>query len=578
MECPAAPDRSMIVSTIKGIVSMISDPFSERELEILRLIADGASNEEIAHRLYLAVGTVKWYNTQIYAKLGVKSRTQAIQRADQLGLLERGRDGFPNPARAGAAQTNNLPALPTPVAGRSVELAEIADLLDADSTRLLTLIGPGGIGKTWLAIEAARQAQPQFRDGVYFISLAALASPDDIASTIAAALDFRPEEGDSPTEAMIDALRARTLLLAMDNFDSLTAGASVVKSILTRAPHVKILVTSRERLNLEAETLYRVGGLKVPSAAPQPFDELLKNGAVTLFLTHAQRIRPDYRPSADDLQAIAAICRLVEGMPLGIVLAAAWMEMLTPAEIAREIATSLDFLAFYSRDLPEHHQSIRAVFASTWRRLSEAEQRIFTRVSVFRGSFTREAANAVGAATLHELMMLANKSLITRDAEGRYSTHPLLRQYASEQLEISRAADDTFAAHSRYYHDLLASDWLGRVSEPEIAAQIALDFENVRAACIWAVEHEDFPAIDASLDTLYAFCMQRSRYVDLLSLLDRVLEGARKHNNVSAALLRRLKEYRTRAISQMEGQIAAGKGLYEVSGSVWEYSTVATSA
>lgn len=528
---------------------MTTDPYSERELEILRLIACGASNDEIASRLFLSTGTVKWYNTQIYAKLGVKSRTQAIQRADQLGLLTNLDE--PYAEIEDDAVTVSLPALPTPTTGRETELADIAELLRSPETRLLTLIGPGGIGKTQLAIEAAGRARSIFPDGVYFISLEALASPDDIASTIAATIDVRPCDftNSSPTEAMIDALRDKRLLLATDNWDSLTAGASVVKEILSRAPNVKILVTTRERLNLQEETLYRVGGLKVPGTGS--YDDLIKNGAVALFLFHTRRIRPDYRPGVEDLQAIATICRLVEGMPLGIVLAAAWMEMLTPIEIAREISASLDFLAFYSRDLPERHQSVRAVFASTWRRLSEEEQRLFVRVSVFRGGFTRTAAEAVGAATLRELMLLANKSLITRDDAGRYNTHPLLRQYAAEQLELTTAANETFSTHSRYYLGLLATCSGAGLDDPAVTAQIAEDFENIRAACVWAVDHAVFSAFDGALDTLYAFCMRRSRYVDMISLLERILEGAQKNDRENFELIQRARDYRSRTLNLM---------------------------
>ncbi|MBI5670690.1 MAG: tetratricopeptide repeat protein [Chloroflexi bacterium] len=505
---------------------LTADALTTREIEILRLIADGLSNQEIAHKLFLTQGTVKWYNTQIFNKLGVKNRTQAIARTRELGLL----DGAVPAAPVVSAP---IPPQPVPFIGRDSELKAIAALLADPTCRLLTLVGPGGMGKTALAIETAQRQTPAFPDGVYFVALAPLTAPDAMLPVIAGALGFQFNDSASPRQQLLAYLRDRHLLLVLDNFDELLSGAGLLVDMLQAAPRMKTLVTSRERLNVREEVVFRVEGM----ALPAPDIPAGENEAVQLFVQSARRARPEFQLDAVSLPDVARICQLVDGMPLGIVLAAAWIGMLSPAEIATEIAGSLDFLETDTRNVPPRHRSIRSVFDSTWNLLAEAERSAFARLSVFRGGFTREAAEQIAGASLRTLLTLTNKSLLRRDTNGRYGIHELLRQYAAEQLDGD--AEPTRQAHSRYYLALLTQD------DTRTFDKIEADFENIRTAWGWAAEHGQAEAIETTLRPLFRFCIHRSRFQDAEKLFDQVLQLAdRQVIFLNATTRLHLREYR----------------------------------
>jgi predicted ATPase len=280
-------------------------------------------------------------------------------------------------------------------------LTDLNDLLTDPTCRLLTIIGPGGIGKTHLAVETARLAVAHFTDGVYFVSLAPLESTDSLIPTIAAALSFSFYEGVAPQQQLLDYLRAKTMLLILDNFEHLLDGTGLVTQILQVAPGLKIVATSRERLKLRDEQLFHLSGIDFPT--PKTLEAAAETSAVKLFVDSARRVQPDFTLESDDLAQIAEICRLVQGMPLAILLAAAWVELLTPAEIAAELGQSLDFLESEWQDVPNRHHSMRAVFDHSWGLLSEPERETFQQLSVFRGGFTRQAAQEVAGASLKNL-------------------------------------------------------------------------------------------------------------------------------------------------------------------------------
>jgi predicted ATPase len=462
---------------------------------------------------------------------------------------------------------HNLPLLTMPFVGREDELNTISELLADPSCRLLTLVGPGGIGKTYLAVESAHRQLLNFDDGLYFVSLTPLTSTDDIIPTVANALNFRFNQGESPKRQFLNHLRGKSVLLVMDNFDELVEGADFVAEMLQSSPGLKVLVTSRERLNLQEETVYRIEGMRLPEDAAQA---ALNNGAVRLFAQNAKRLRADFELDSEMLPPVVRICQLVDGMPLGIVLAASWIEMLTAEEIAQEIARSVDFLQTEMRNVPSRHRSIRAVFESAWKMLAETEQAVFAGLSVFRGGFTREAAEAMDA-DLRTLMALVNKSLLRRDMNGRYHLHELLRQYAAEQLEKSGQAKAHRDAHCRFY-----ADFLNRCAEEterrlEVLEEIEADFENVRAAWMWAVESDNGEAIGRALEGICLFCTRRGRYQEGLRLFDRAIEMAEAHPQaVNRHIYLRLYEYR----GEFQGTIgqfgAASKDLHKVLDAVRE--------
>jgi predicted ATPase/Tfp pilus assembly protein PilF len=408
---------------------------------------------------------------------------------------------------------NNFPAQTTPFVGREHELAELTKLLKNPQIRLITILAPGGMGKTRLSLEAAgqllnigfsnRTASTRFPNGAYFVPLAPLSSPEGIVTAVADAVNFQFYPGGEPKQQLLDFFREKNMLLLLDNFEHLLAGADLVSDILATAPGVKVLATSRERLNLGGETIFNLEGMDFPDWETP--EDALEFSAVKLFMQSAKRVRPDFELKTDDLKYVARICRLVQGMPLGILLAAAWVEMLSLEEIAAEIEKSLDFLESEQRDVPTRQRSIRAVFEYSWNLLTEDERAVFQKLSVFRGGFTREAAQIVAGANLRVLMALVNKSLLRRDASnGRYEVHEMLRQYAEEQLEKSGGAEATCGTHSTYYIDFLDQQYAAIASKTPKQAMAAIsgEFENIQAAWDWAIKCRHLDSINKAIAPL----------------------------------------------------------------------------
>jgi len=336
----------------------------------------------------------------------------------------------PAPALESHRPRHNLPAQPTSFVGREPDIAAIIEQLEATDCRLLTLVGPGGVGKTRLALAVAERLVDAFAHGAFFVPLAPLVSPEGIVSAIATAVGFQfYQSPDSTEQQLLNFLREKEMLLVLDNFEHLLDGASIVDRILAAAPGVTVLATSREPLTLGWEWLYEVGGMLHPDAGQ--VDDLEGYSAVRLFVERARRVQPGFR-LADESAHVIRICQLVEGMPLGIEIAAAWLRLMPCEAIAAEL---LD-LESLQRDTPERHASLRALFDQTWQRLPASEHMALMRLSVFQGGFSHEMAETVAQTTLPHLATLVNKSLLHCDrASRRYSLHELLRQYAAEQLE-----------------------------------------------------------------------------------------------------------------------------------------------
>jgi predicted ATPase/tetratricopeptide (TPR) repeat protein len=426
---------------------------------------------------------------------------------------------------------HNLPVQTTPFVGREAELVEVARLLENPSIRLLSIIAQGGMGKTRLSLEAAERAIPYFGHGVYFVELAPLHESSSIIPTVAQALSYQfQNDGREPKQQICDFLQAKELLLMMDNFEHLLDGAGLVSDLLKAAPKLKILVTSRQRLDQQGETLFHLSGMDFP--AWETPEDALEYAAVKLFMNSATRAKPDFELRADNLDAVARICKLVQGMPLGIVLAASWLGMLSPEEIAAELQKGLDFLETDSQQLPERQRSMRAVMDYSWQQMSEAEQAVFAKLSVFRGGFTREAAEAVAGANLRILMSLVNKSLLHRDTTtGRYEIHELLRQYAQNHLKglpIELASTQTH--HSAYYSEFLSKNWT-HLRSPMLrsaANEIDLEFENVGLAWRYMISTDMIVEIRKSIFGFWWFLLLRNRNDEGVELFGLEL-GFRNH-------------------------------------------------
>lgn len=418
-----------------------------------------------------------------------------------------------------------LPAQPTKFIGREEELAAIGRLLvEEPNCRLVTLVGPGGIGKTRLAIEAAANSNSMFLHGAYFVPLASLAVVETIVSAVAEAIGFTFYDERDPQQQLFDYLRRRQILLVIDNFEHLLAGATLVSQMLAAAPRLKILATSRERLNLKSEFVYTLGSLTIPTQ--DAIENAYHFDAVKLLIQQARLMRPGFEPQPADLSQIIRICRLVQGMPLALVLAAGWFEVLSFKEIAEEIEQSLDFLATELHDVPERQRSIRAVFNTSWRQLTSEEQQAFAKLSIFRGGFTRQAAEVVAQANLRTLRKLVNKSFVSVNQYQRYTIHELLSQFGEESLEEFGEADQTRNAHSLYFLQLLhrREGDLGGHNQPEALNDIEIDLENTRIAWNRAVSHYQMGLIDTSLEGIYQFFRIRGRFREGQELLARTVK------------------------------------------------------
>lgn len=403
-------------------------------------------------------------------------------------------DVIPPPARieptpAPKLNPGNLPVPPTPLIGREHELSVIIRQLQELACRLLTLTGPGGIGKTRLAIEAGRQLGSRFSEGVYFISLAGVGMTESIVPAIADVLGVAFSGPAEPLLQVTTFLQEKQVLLVIDNLEHLVEGAQLLGELLQRAPQVKMLITSREQLRLQWEWLFEVQGLPIPEGVDANFES---NSAVSLFIQRARQSSQTFSLTLEDVSALLRICRLVGGLPLAIELAASWVRTLSCREIAQELEKSLDLLETKKFDVPQRHRSIKAVFDHSWSLLSEPERTLLKRLSVFQGGFTREAAIRAMEASLHMLSALVDKSLLRFNRNpDRYDLHELIRQYAFAQLHAN--LEEEREASER--HAIYFAEWIAALEAPFKSAQqpqtshlIRSETSNWLAGWHWAVE------------------------------------------------------------------------------------------
>jgi predicted ATPase/class 3 adenylate cyclase len=400
-----------------------------------------------------------------------------------------------------------LPSPGTSFVGRAAELEAIDGLLEDPECRLLTLVGPGGVGKTRLALEAAARRIERYPHGVHFVPLVSVAAPELLAPAVADSIQFAVDaahSGFSAQEQLLDYLSERSTLLVLDNFEHLVDGSGLLGELIERAPGVELLTTSRERLNVQSEWVFDVDGLGLAGNGNGG------SGALRLFVERAVQARPGFELDEQEHAQALRVCRLVAGMPLGIELAASWVSMLSCAEIADEIERNVDFLATSMRDVPERHRSLRAAFDHSWRLLSDEQRDTFARLSVFRGGFDREAAAAVAGADLRLLSELVAKSLVRRPDFGRFELHELLRQYAAEKLDDASMA--TRERHARHYAAGLAERREALVGAGLVQARDELrrDLDNLRAAAEWGMANWDEGEARGLLAGLHAFFVAHS--------------------------------------------------------------------
>lgn len=488
-EALAVPDNERAISLLHQLTSL--EPWAEKQQTRLISLLARRGEYNTALRQY------ELLHSALAAELDVPPMPETaalVQRVRRARLL----------ARAHTPQPH------TPLVGRTVELAHLRRLLNSNQPhppRLITISGPGGIGKTHLAQTVALEHRHAFLDGVWWVSLAALPSLDDAVTAIADAVGVDLQGPSQAQTQLIQALRGREMLLVLDNSEHLLSADFIdfLLALLGQAPDVRLLLTSRERLQLQQEQVLLLNGLPVENDAP------------TLFINRARQIVFDYAPGPTDLATIRTIARLVEGMPLALELAASLIDQYSPATIALHVTANLDALATSYRDAPPRRRSIRAVFDYSWELLTAVEQERFARLALFEGGFTGAAAQEVAEAAPELLRGLTHKSLIrfVPDAE-RYSMHDLMRQYAREKLDANpEAAARTGRAHSRYYARFLDNHKLRLERGDRRAVEIvAAERDNIRAMWQRACGLKDVETINLVYHPLAFFYDATARYVE----------------------------------------------------------------
>ena len=481
------------------------EPLAVREIQILRLISEGLSNREIAQQLFLTLETIKWYNKQIFRKLGVNSRTQAIKLASEQGLLEQetSAQGDEN------VLLGNLPARLTSFVGREKELAEIKQLLK--SNRLVVITGPGGSGKTRLALEVGDELSKYYQDGAWLVELASLHDPNLVIEAIAQSLKVQLSVTASPIETLKRSLSPKHLLLLLDNFEHLLEASPLVGELLTAAPRLTILATSRERLNIYGEHEYPLRPLLLPDGQhSESLDKLLSYEAINLFVQRAHAAQPNLILNEEDLRAIERICVHLDGLPLAIELAASPVRVYSLPELAKQVEESLGALPRGPRDLPSRQRTLHTAIEWSENLLQPEERILFNRLAVFSAGATLEAIERVCNTGLTKrvpalLSTLVEKNLVfTRegqDGELRFMMLQTILDYAGEKLSSSEEIQGLRRLHAAYFTELTIEVF----REYRIGghaywyAKLHAEHDNLRSALAWSLGDGD---IDYALNLI----------------------------------------------------------------------------
>ena len=429
------------------------------------------------------------------------------------------------------SQKHNLPAPNTTFIGRENELAQIEKWLTEPNGRLLTIIGPGGMGKTRLAQEAVRGQLGEFADGVWLVSLVPQTNMNEVVTAVAEAISFSLAGKENLPTQLLTHLKPLEMLLVLDNLEHLLTleMRDFLSQLTQEAPELRLIATSRERLNLQAESLLELHGLPYPVSG-KPFsltgDRLTDYASVQLFINRVQRIQADFDLSRQET-AVAQLCQLVGGLPLALELAATWTRVLSVAEIVTEIQRELAALTTTLHDVPERHRSLRAVIESSWQMLPAAEQVLFRKLAAFRGGFTRAAAQQVANASLPQLMSLVDRSFLRLDADQRFRRHPLLLQFAQEQLAAQPEEQAQVAAvHARFFAEFVQQrePTLKGPDAPQTLAVLAADLENIRAAWQWGLAQLDTAVLDKLVAGIARFFGDRSRFLEGTAVFEHSLK------------------------------------------------------
>ena len=474
---------------------------------------------KVAQTARLEPDDLRRAHTLLLAGRHPQAATLRAEAADFDLALFKTTDEARHALHARATLATNLGAAASGFVGRAQELAALGALLAKPQARLVTIVGGGGVGKTRLAMESARRqlGSEHVQDGVYVVALEAVGSSALIPAKIAEALSL--SRGAAPLAQLRQHLGDKATLLVLDNFEHLLGGVPLVLDLLASCPRLKLLVTSREALNLTEEWLFPLDGLSFAPLEPETTGHDLTTSqptihdAARLFVERARQVRPSFESDLATLSAVQTICRLLQGYPLGLELAAGLVRVLSCADIAADIAHDLDVLNVPPRNAAARHRSLRAVFEHSWQLLSPPEQTALHKLAVFRGGFTRVGAAEVAGATLPMLLALVAKSLLRVSETGRYDSHPLVAQYAQEKL-VAHPADRAAAAaaHAAHFSRLAHTlEFEAAGPQPRLAyLRLEAELENFRAAWQWAVAHRSADTFNACSKAFGRYFFNRS--------------------------------------------------------------------
>jgi len=569
------------------------EPLTSREQEVLALLAEGLTGPEIARQLTLALSSAKTHIQNIYGKLGVHSKRQAIARARELGLLAAAAPGAAPAPPSAPARKDNLPVQVTRFFGREDEIANLKQRLAEH--RLVTLTGSGGVGKSRLSLQVAGEVRADFADGVWLMELAPLADPALVPKHVAQALGVSESQDRPVLDSLVLFLRERQVLLVLDNCEHLLEGcAQLAEALLTASTRLKILASSREPLNIAGEAVYGVRSLPFPDPDHlPPLEQLSAYAAVRLFMDRARLVLSDYQVSDLNAGALARICQRLDGIPLAIEVAAARVNVLSAERLAERLDDAFRVLTGGSRTALPRQQTLRATIDWSYELLTEPERQLLQRLAVFAGGCTLEAVEVVcadameagpepaapligGAEILDLLASLASKSMLTADrragADTRYHLLETVRQYAHEKLHAAGKGDHRRARHLRFYLQLAEEaepklkgpeqlDWLNR---------LAAELDNLRAALEYSLasrRDEDAEAGLRLVTALERFWEIRSHSREVHPWLEAALAQGRvpERSLVRAEALRLAAGLATFRATPRPAQVRAGQEKAEES-------------
>lgn len=458
-------------------------------------------------------------------------------------LLAYIRDGTVGPGmtKKEGAPRHNLPAALTSFVGREAELAFIRTWLEEPDHRLLSIVGPGGVGKTRLALQAGWEVASDFAHGVWYIPLTSLATVEELPIVVAAALGIAFFGNHNPETQIVNHLKRKELLVIFDNAEHLISQplADFLVAILSQAAAVKMIVTSRERLLMQAEEVLELSGLAYPPEVAAFTEASYPAGQ--LFWQRSQSHGAAFDDEREVETAVYKLCQLVDGLPLALELAAAWTSTMAISSIAAETERGIAFLTTNMRDLPARHRSIQAVFDASWQMLAEAERKVMYQLAYFQGGFAAEAVADIIGASVKQLKELVNKSLIRDLGNDRYDMHQLIRQFAAEKLKQHPVeAEQVASRHSSYYTEFLADNEkkIQGVDYLQAKADIQLEEDNVRLAWNQALAARNLTNIARSAETLhYYFLNTQGLFAEAVRRFQSAAEVIFRESDPEAAAL-----------------------------------------